>query len=90
MRFQATLAICGFSLFSCSAAAPSTLLQRATTSTSCASEALTPDTWISLEIDTFLAAWSAANVTVTATDNVQSLAASFDAPNFFWWASFLR
>jgi hypothetical protein len=83
MRTQILLAACSFSTFWSSLAAPSTLLQHRDT-TSCATEPLTADTWNSYGVDVFLASWSAVNVTVTPTDNVQSLAASFGAPNFFW------
>ncbi|KAF2712928.1 hypothetical protein K504DRAFT_397697 [Pleomassaria siparia CBS 279.74] len=49
---------------------------------SCPSKALTPQTWIDLKIDDFLAG-AAKNYTKTTTNNVQALAASFGAPNFF-------
>ncbi|KAG5744643.1 hypothetical protein H9Q70_012659 [Fusarium xylarioides] len=49
---------------------------------SCDTEPLTEQTWTSLNIDGFLKDW-APNVTTTATNNVQSLADSFGAPNFF-------
>ena len=83
MRTQILLAVCSFSTFWSSLAAPSALLQHRDT-TSCPTGPLTADTWNSSGVDAFLASWSAVNVTVTPTDNVQSLAASFGAPNFFW------
>ncbi|CAI6337943.1 unnamed protein product [Periconia digitata] len=49
---------------------------------SCASEALDPTTWTKLNIDDFLAE-AAKNYTKTTTNNVQALASSFGAPNFF-------
>ncbi|KIM96750.1 hypothetical protein OIDMADRAFT_32668 [Oidiodendron maius Zn] len=82
MRTQILLAVCSFSTFWTSLAAPSALLQYRDT-TSCPTGPLTADTWESYGVDVFLATWSAVNVTVTPTDNVQSLAASFGAPNFF-------
>lgn len=51
---------------------------------SCPTEPLTPSTWTSLNLDTFLSNWVAANVTATSTNNIQALAASFGAPNFEW------
>jgi hypothetical protein len=81
MHAQIALGACALSLFSVSLAVP---LAQTTGADSCPSELLTAATWDSLNIDTFLANWSAQNVTVTATNNIQSLAASFGAPNFFW------
>ena len=49
---------------------------------SCASEALDPATWTNLKIDDFLVE-AAKYYTRTKTNNVQSLANSFGAPNFF-------
>jgi len=49
---------------------------------SCPSETLSPDTWNKLKIDDFLAQ-AAKNYTRTTTNNIQSLASSFGAPNFF-------
>ncbi|KAH6871542.1 hypothetical protein B0T10DRAFT_568245 [Thelonectria olida] len=49
---------------------------------SCDTEPLSESTWTSLDIDAYLKSW-AANVTTTPTNNVQSLADSFGAPNFF-------
>ncbi|KAK2629132.1 hypothetical protein QTJ16_002235 [Diplocarpon rosae] len=50
---------------------------------SCESEPLTADTWKKLEMDRWLEQWGANNLTAAATNNVQALADSFDAPNFF-------
>ncbi|KAH8706077.1 hypothetical protein GQ44DRAFT_753081 [Phaeosphaeriaceae sp. PMI808] len=49
---------------------------------SCASDPLSVDTWNNLKIDDFLAK-TAKNYTRTTTNNIQSLADSFGAPNFF-------
>ncbi|XP_014562452.1 hypothetical protein COCVIDRAFT_10862 [Bipolaris victoriae FI3] len=49
---------------------------------SCRVSALEPKTWTDLKIDDFLAA-ATKNYTRTTSNNVQSLAASFGAPNFF-------
>lgn len=49
---------------------------------SCPSEPLAPKTWTDLKIDDFLAE-AAKNYTRTKTNNIQSLADSFGAPNFF-------
>ncbi|EUC50793.1 hypothetical protein COCMIDRAFT_641 [Bipolaris oryzae ATCC 44560] len=49
---------------------------------SCRVDALEPKTWTDLKIDDFLAG-AAKNYTRTTSNNVQSLAASFGAPNFF-------
>ncbi|EOD48349.1 hypothetical protein UCRNP2_4901 [Neofusicoccum parvum UCRNP2] len=49
----------------------------------CTAEALTPDTWKSLDIDTFMNDWTAYNITPTEKNNIQTLSASFGAPNFF-------
>ncbi|KAH9215333.1 hypothetical protein DL95DRAFT_500748 [Leptodontidium sp. 2 PMI_412] len=56
--------------------------QSNTGTTSCDSDPLTVDTWTSLKIDDFLKN-NAANLTKSTTNNVQSLADSFGAPNFF-------
>ncbi|KAL5331066.1 hypothetical protein ACEPPN_000595 [Leptodophora sp. 'Broadleaf-Isolate-01'] len=50
---------------------------------SCKTDPLTADTWKTLDIDTFLKDWTAANVTKATTNNVQALSSSFGAPNFF-------
>ncbi|KAK8104359.1 uncharacterized protein PG998_011392 [Apiospora kogelbergensis] len=55
----------------------------ATSATSCPAEVLSVDTWKKLDLDKFLAAWTKANVTKAQTNNVQALAQSFGAPNFF-------
>ena len=49
---------------------------------SCPTSSLEPKTWTDLRIDDFLAS-AAKNYTRTTSNNVQSLAASFGAPNFF-------
>ncbi|KAH8693311.1 hypothetical protein GQ44DRAFT_765283 [Phaeosphaeriaceae sp. PMI808] len=49
---------------------------------SCAAAPLEQKTWTDLKIDDFLVS-TAKNYTRTKTNNVQSLAASFGAPNFF-------
>lgn len=49
---------------------------------SCPAKELTPKTWTDLNIDGFLSA-AAKNYTKTTTNNVQSLANFFGAPNFF-------
>ncbi|KAH7377386.1 hypothetical protein BKA66DRAFT_588992 [Pyrenochaeta sp. MPI-SDFR-AT-0127] len=49
---------------------------------SCPSKALTPATWTALNIDSFLGE-VAKNYTQTTTNNVQSVADFFGAPNFF-------
>lgn len=59
-------------------------LPQATTDPSCQAEALEASTWTNLGLDTFLADWAKANVTEASTNNVQKLASSFGAPNFFW------
>ncbi|KAK7914957.1 hypothetical protein PG985_012660 [Apiospora marii] len=55
----------------------------ATGATSCPAETLSADTWTKLDLDKFLAAWVKANVTAAKSNNVQALAQSFGAPNFF-------
>ncbi|KAG4422597.1 hypothetical protein IFR04_004218 [Cadophora malorum] len=50
---------------------------------SCKTDPLTGDIWKTLDIDTFLKDWTAANVTKATTNNIQALSASFGAPNFF-------
>ncbi|KAK7961947.1 uncharacterized protein PG986_002772 [Apiospora aurea] len=55
----------------------------ATGATSCPAETLSADTWTKLDLDKFLAAWAKANVTAAKSNNVQALAQSFGAPNFF-------
>lgn len=59
----------------------------ATGATSCPAEVLSVDTWKKLDLDKFLAAWTKANVTKAQTNNVQALAQSFGAPNFFWYVT---
>ncbi|KAH6673213.1 hypothetical protein B0J14DRAFT_701164 [Halenospora varia] len=83
MRFSTfTSTICGLSLLSTSSATP--LPQgTGTGADSCATKELTTTTWTDLKIDDFLKSWAASNVTATTTNNVQSLASSFGAPNFF-------
>lgn len=49
---------------------------------SCPSDELTPKTWTDLKIDEVLTD-AAKNYTKTTTNNVQSLADFFGAPNFF-------
>lgn len=80
MRFSFLLLVGVASVIS---ASPAPLPQgTGTGADSCASEALDPATWTKLKIDDFLAT-AAKNYTKTKTNNVQSLAASFGAPNFF-------
>lgn len=55
-------------------------------STSCKTEDLTADTWNSLKMDDFIQK-IADNVTDTAGNTIQALAASQGAPNFFWFVS---
>lgn len=57
----------------------------ATGAQSCPAETLSADTWTKLNLDKFLAAWVKANVTAAKSNNVQALAQSFGAPNFFWY-----
>ncbi|KAK8061901.1 hypothetical protein PG994_008267 [Apiospora phragmitis] len=57
----------------------------ATGATSCPADTLSADTWKKLDLDKFLAAWAKANVTKAQSNNVQALAQSFGAPNFFWY-----
>ncbi|KAK8852028.1 hypothetical protein PGQ11_014507 [Apiospora arundinis] len=59
------------------------LSQLATGADSCPAETLSADTWKKLDLDKFLAAWAKANVTKAQSNNVQALAQSFGAPNFF-------
>lgn len=61
------------------------LSQLATGADSCPAETLSADTWKKLDLDKFLAAWAKANVTKAQSNNVQALAQSFGAPNFFWY-----
>ncbi|RBR19801.1 hypothetical protein FVER53590_13832 [Fusarium verticillioides] len=56
--------------------------QSGTGTKSCDTEPLARTTWVNLGIDKFLKDWTP-NVTVTPTNNVQALADSFGAPNFF-------
>jgi hypothetical protein len=49
---------------------------------SCPAKPLEPQTWTDLKIDDFLTS-AAKNYIRTLTNNIQSLAASFGAPNFF-------
>ncbi|KAF4947663.1 hypothetical protein FGADI_10234 [Fusarium gaditjirri] len=56
--------------------------QSGTGAKSCDTEPLAQITWINLGIDKFLKDWTP-NVTATPTNNVQALADSFGAPNFF-------
>ncbi|KAF9874538.1 hypothetical protein CkaCkLH20_08101 [Colletotrichum karsti] len=50
---------------------------------SCPTDPLEAGTWTKLNLDKFLSDWVAKNVTETKTNNIQSLADSFGAPNFF-------
>lgn len=50
----------------------------------CTADTINKQTWQDFGMNIFLTAWSAVNVTVEDTNNVQSMAASFGAPNFFW------
>lgn len=84
MRFV-SLASWALSISVQAAALPSPVPQTGTGAGSCPAEALTPDTWTKLDIDKFLVDWAAANVTNTGSNNVQALAQSFGAPNFFWY-----
>lgn len=84
MRFL-LLASWALSISAQVAALPSPVAQAGTGAGSCPSEALTAETWTKLDIDKFLADWAAANVTNTGSNNVQALAQSFGAPNFFWY-----
>lgn len=54
---------------------------------SCPADALDPATWTSLDIDSFLKGWVEANFTAPAAgaSSIQALAATFGAPNFFWY-----
>ncbi|KAF4341200.1 hypothetical protein FBEOM_4858 [Fusarium beomiforme] len=56
--------------------------QSSTGAKSCDTEPLSQQTWTSLDIDKFLKDWTP-NATATPTNNVQALADSFGAPNFF-------
>lgn len=87
MYFQSLMAAAyGLSAIQLSSASPIALPQgTGSGADSCTTEALTADTWKSLNIDTFLKDWTAANVTAATTNNVQALASSFGAPNFFWY-----
>ncbi|CAL3972068.1 hypothetical protein PZA11_005281 [Diplocarpon coronariae] len=50
---------------------------------SCETEELSSATWKTLGIDKWLAGWTTSNYTATPTNQVQALADSFGAPNFF-------
>lgn len=54
---------------------------------SCPVDPLTADTWTKLDIDQFLEKWVQANFTAPAAggSSIQALAATFGAPNFFWY-----
>ncbi|KAF6819229.1 hypothetical protein CMUS01_11762 [Colletotrichum musicola] len=50
---------------------------------SCPTDPLETATWTKLNLDKFMSDWVTANVTETKSNNVQALADSFGAPNFF-------
>lgn len=60
----------------------SPLPQAGTGAESCDSEPLNADTWRKLKIDDHLK--NAAKNLTSTSNNVQGLASSFGAPNFFW------
>ncbi|TDZ33665.1 hypothetical protein C8035_v010654 [Colletotrichum spinosum] len=70
---------------SCVPSAMATPLPQASGAESCKAEDLTADTWNKLGMDTWVSR-IADNVTDTAGNTIQALAASQGAPNFFWYA----
>lgn len=85
MRGPTVFLACALSSSLLAVAAPLEVRQDSNDS-SCTAETLSPDTWNNLDIDTFMNDWAAQNVTPAASNNIQALASSFGAPNFFWSA----
>ncbi|KAF9632935.1 hypothetical protein BFW01_g3798 [Lasiodiplodia theobromae] len=82
MRGPTVFLACALSSSLLAVAAPLEVRQDSNDS-SCTAETLSPDTWNNLDIDTFMNDWAAQNVTPAASNNIQALASSFGAPNFF-------